>query len=62
MTLFWSSLILIAFIYGLATGKSELLSNTMANVGKETIEFIIPFIAITCFFNGLVEIAFQTTL
>ena len=59
MTLFWSSLILISFIYGLSTGKSELLSNTMASVGKETIEFIIPFIAITCFFNGLVEIAFQ---
>ena len=59
MTLFWSSLILIAFAYGLLTGKSELLSNTMANVGKETIEFILPFVAITCFFNGLVEIAFQ---
>ena len=59
MTIFWSSMILISMFYGLLNGKSELLSNTMANVGKETIEFIIPFIAITCFFNGIVEIAFQ---
>ena len=52
-------MILISLIFGLLQGKSELLSNTIVSVGSETLEFVLPLLAVTCFFNGIVEIAFQ---
>ena len=59
MTLFWSIMILASILFALMTGKSELLSNTIVSVGSETLDFVLPLIAVTCFFNGIVEIAFQ---
>lgn len=60
MTMFWSSLILCSILFALFTGKTEILSNTIVSVGSETLEFVLPLIAVTCFFNGIVEIAFQS--
>lgn len=52
-------MILSSLVFGMMTGKSELLSNAIVSVGSETLEFVLPLIAVTCFFNGIVEIAFQ---
>lgn len=52
-------MILCSVIFALFTGKSEILSNTIVNVGSDTLEFVLPLVAVTCFFNGIVEIAFQ---
>ncbi|MGN1344307.1 MAG: spore maturation protein A [Traorella sp.] len=52
-------MILISLFYGLFTGKSDLISNTIVSVGSETLEFVLPLLAVTCFFNGIVEIALQ---
>ncbi len=60
MTLFWGSMILSSIVFGFCTGKISLISNTMVSVGSETLEFVLPLIAVTCFFNGIVEIAFQS--
>lgn len=57
MTLFWSALILLSLGFGLINGKVDILSETIVNVGEETLEFVLPLIAVTCFFSGIVEIA-----
>ena len=59
MTLFCCSMILSSIVFGIITGKTELLSNTIVSVGSETLDFVLPMIAVTCFFNGIVEIAMQ---
>lgn len=60
MTLFWVSMILSSIVFGVITGKTELLSNTIVSVGSETLDFVLPMIAVTCFFNGIVEVAMQS--
>lgn len=60
MTIFWSLMILLSLLFGLFTGKIDLLSHVIVEVGSETLEFVLPLIAVTCFFNGIVEIAFQS--
>lgn len=60
MTRFWSGMILASIVYAFFSGKVDLLSETIVNVGSETLEFVLPLMAVTCFFNGIVEIAFQS--
>ena len=57
MTKFWCTLILGSFAYGLMQGRVDLISNTIVTVGEETLEFVLPMVAVTCFFSGIVEIA-----
>lgn len=57
MTIFWCMLILTSFGYGIFQGKVDVLSNTLVNVGEETLNFVLPMIAVTCFFSGMIEIA-----
>lgn len=60
MTLFWITMILSSIVFGVMSGKTELLSNSIVLVGSETLDFVLPMIAVTCFFNGIVEIALQS--
>ena len=50
-------MILCSLVYGIATGKVDALSQSMVTVGEETLNFVLPLLAITCFFNGILEIA-----
>lgn len=60
MTIFWGGMICCSLLFGIFTGKSELLSQAIVEVGKETLNLVLPLVAVTCFFNGIVEIAFQS--
>lgn len=57
MTKFWCTLILSSFVYGMMQGKVDVISNTLVSVGEETLSFVLPMVAVTCFFSGMVEIA-----
>lgn len=60
MTIFWCSMILTSILFGVFNGRIHLISETIVTVGSETLEIVLPLIAVTCFFNGLVEIAFES--
>ena len=57
MNKLWNVMILCSLVYGIATGKVDALSQSMVTVGEETLNFVLPLLAITCFFNGILEIA-----
>ena len=53
----WCFFIISGVIFGVATGKSELISNTIIQSGKDSISLILTFLGITALWNGILEIA-----
>lgn len=57
MNIIWLTVIFVSICYGLLTGKSEMMNQVILNVGKDTFDFVLPLICITCFWNGIFSIA-----
>ncbi len=58
----WCLLILIAIVYGSATHEISSLNEVIINVGEETLEFAIPLMMATCFWNGMMCVAKEVGL
>ena len=52
MNIIWLLIVLVTILYCLMTGNVGIL-----NVGKETLDFVIPLLCVTCFWNGILYIA-----
>lgn len=57
MNIIWLLMIAISIIYGLLSGKVNILNDVFINIGKETFDFVLPLICMTCFWNGILNIA-----
>lgn len=57
MNKLWNTMILASLLYGVFSGRVEAMSQAMVQVGEETLNFVLPLLAITCFFNGILVIA-----
>ena len=57
MNKLWNAMIICSLIYGAMNGKVDSMSQAMVGVGEETLTFVLPLLAITCFFNGILAIA-----
>lgn len=57
MNKLWNAMIICSLVYGVLNGSVEAMSQAMVRVGEETLNFVLPLLAITCFFNGILEIA-----
>lgn len=57
MSVLWLSVIVISLCYGIFTGKSEMMNTVLLTVGKDTFDFVLPLMCVTCFWNGMFEIA-----
>ena len=57
MNMIWLIIVGISIVYALATGKVDIVNDVCLNIGKETFDFVLPLIAMTCFWNGILYVA-----
>lgn len=57
MSILWLCMIAFSILYGLSIGKVDVLNNVFLNIGKETFDFVLPLVCMTCFWNGLLNVA-----
>lgn len=57
MNMIWLVIIVISIVYALLTGKVEIVNDVCLNIGKDTFDFVLPLIAMTCFWNGVLYVA-----
>lgn len=57
MNIIWLCILLITIVYSICTGNVDILNRVFLNVGKETLDFVIPLLCVTCFWNGILYIA-----
>lgn len=53
----WCFFIIAGVFFGIATGKTELISKTVIESGSESVSLIITLLGITSLWNGILEIA-----
>ncbi|MDE6195472.1 MAG: spore maturation protein A, partial [Erysipelotrichaceae bacterium] len=57
MSILWLCMIAFSILYGLSIGKVDVLNNVFLNIGKETFDFVLPLVGMSCFWNGLLNVA-----
>ncbi|MCI9178063.1 MAG: hypothetical protein HFJ28_05855 [Clostridia bacterium] len=62
LNIIWPAFIIISVIYALGTGNIENVSNGIFDSAKSAVELTITFFGTICLWNGIMEIAKQTTL
>ena len=62
LNLIWPAFIIISFIYALITGNIEKASNGVFEAATSAVELTLTFFGTICLWNGIMEIAKQTTL
>ena len=62
LNIIWPAFIVISVIYALGTGNIENVSNGIFDSAKSAVELTITFFGTICLWNGIMEIAKQTTL
>ncbi|MCI8271775.1 MAG: spore maturation protein A [Erysipelotrichaceae bacterium] len=62
MNAIWLIMIAASMLYGLCTGKVDMLNGVLLNIGKETFDFVLPLLCMTCFWNGILNIAKEAGL
>lgn len=57
MSKFWLILILISMVAGILQGNVSALNDVILNVASDTFHFVLPFILLTSFWNGILYMA-----
>ena len=57
MNIVWLIIVFVTIVYCLITGNVTIINDVFLNVGKETLDFVIPLLCVTCFWNGILYIA-----
>lgn len=57
MNLIWLIIIALSILYAFFTGKVDIVNDVCLNIGKDTFDFVLPLIAMTCFWNGILYVA-----
>lgn len=58
----WPIFIIISVVYALLTGNVEKISNGIFESGESAVQLTITFFGTICLWNGVIEIAKQTSL
>lgn len=56
MNKIWLIIICFSLIYGIFTGRGEILSNTILNIPSESFNLLITMITAACFWSGMMKI------
>lgn len=57
MNIIWLMILFVSIAYCLVSGHVEVVNAVFMNIGKETFDFVIPLLCVTCFWNGMLYIA-----
>lgn len=58
----WAAFIIIGIIFGVFTGNSQIINNTLINSGTNAIELIFKLIPLLCLWLGIMHIAEESGL
>lgn len=58
----WPAFLMIAFIYGILTGRVEQINTSIFESAANAVELSITFLGTICLWNGIMEIASKTSL
>ena len=62
LNIIWPIFIIISFIYAIFSGNVEKLNNSIFESAKNAVELTITFFGTVCLWNGIMQIAKETTL
>lgn len=57
MNFIWLLILFLTILYCLLTGNVEVINKVFLDIGKDTFDFVIPLLCVTCFWNGILYIA-----
>ena len=62
LNIIWPIFIIISFVYAIFTGNVEEINNSIFESASDAVELSITFLGTICLWNGIMEIAKQTSL
>ena len=62
LNIIWPIFIIISFVYAIFTGNVESVNNSIFESASDAVELSITFLGTICLWNGIMEIAKQTSL
>lgn len=62
LNILWPIFIVISIIYAVISGNVEKLNNSIFESTKNTVEFSLTLLGMTCLWNGIMEIASNTKI
>ena len=62
LNILWPIFIIISFVYAIFTGNIEGVNNSIFESASDAVELSITFLGTICLWNGIMEIAKQTSL
>lgn len=57
MNRLWIGLVAAGLLYGLMSGKVDNINEILSLIGKDTLEYVLPMVAMMAFWCGILEIA-----
>lgn len=57
MNRIWLCLLLMSMLICIGSGRVDVIADVFAQVGEDTLEFVVPLVCITSFWNGILYIA-----
>ena len=62
LNVIWPIFIIISFVYAIFSGNVEQINNSIFDSAKAAVELSITFFGTLCLWNGIMEIASQTSI
>ena len=62
LNIIWPIFIIISFMYAIFSGNVEKINNSIFDSAKNAVELTITFFGTVCLWNGIMQIAKETTL
>lgn len=62
LNIIWPIFIIISFVYAIFSGKVDEINNSIFDSAKSAVELTITFFGTVCLWNGIMQIAKETTL
>lgn len=62
LNIIWPIFIIISYIYAIFSGNIEKINNSIFDSAKSAVELTITFLGTVCLWNGIMQIAKETTL
>lgn len=60
MNRIWLFTISISILYAMINHNLDAMNEVMMQVGKDTFDFVVPLLCVTCFWNGILNVAKDT--
>ena len=53
----WLICLCAGLIFAMGNGGTQAVNDLFMNIGKDTFDFVVPLLCVTCFWNGILNVA-----